>query len=208
MADAVAVAQAVAEALEKLGIIYWIGGSMASSIYGTPRSTQDVDFVAELKEEQVDALVDALKDEFYIDGEAVRRAIRTRRSFNVIHLDTMYKADIFVLGADRHAQEEKERRRKERLGSEPDAPTAYFCSAEDIILQKLVWYRKGGNISDRQWNDVLSVIKVQANNLDYAYLRRWAFELNINDLLDKALSDAGLSDRSTQPHFNDDDVEI
>jgi hypothetical protein len=192
MPDAVAVAQAVANALESLGVVYWIGGSMASSIYGTPRSTQDVDFVAELKEEQVDALVAALEAEFYIDGEAIRRAIRSRRSFNLIHLDTMYKADIFVLGADHHAQEEKKRRRKERLGPEPDAPTAYFCSAEDIILQKLLWYRKGGNISDRQWNDVLSVMKVQANNLDLNYLRTWAIDLNINDLLDKALIDAGL----------------
>jgi len=191
--DAVVVAQTIAERLEKLGIVYWIGGSVASSIYGIPRSTQDVDFVAELKEEHVEELVAALEAEFYIDSDVVRRAIRSRRSFNVIHLDTMYKADIFVLGTDHHAQEEKQRRRIEPLGSGPDAPTAYFCSPEDIVLQKLRWFRKGGGISERQWDDLLSVLKVQANALDYDYLKRWAADLALSDLLEKAFDDAGIN---------------
>ena len=199
MANPVAVAQSIAQALENLGVVYWIGGSMASSIYGTPRSTQDVDFIAELKEEQADALVAALEAEFYIDPEAVRRAIRSRRSFNVFHLDTMYKADIFVLGRDHWAQEEKQRRRVEPLGPEPDAPTAYFCSAEHIVLQKLLWFRKGGGISDRQWNDVLSVLKVQADKLDYDYLQHWAANLALSDLLEKAFDDAGLTDSTPHP---------
>ncbi|MGH9938829.1 MAG: hypothetical protein ACREAM_21520 [Blastocatellia bacterium] len=172
---------------------------MASSIYGTPRSTQDVDFVAELKEEQIVALVAALEAEFYIDSAVVRRAVRSRRSFNVIHLDTMYKADIFVLGADRHAQEEKQRRRIERLGPGPDAPTAYFCSAEDVVLQKLLWFRKGAGVSERQWNDLLSVLKVQANALDYDYLNRWATELGVADLLVRAFDDAGIAFSTTDP---------
>lgn len=192
MSEAVKVAQTIAQTLERLGIVYWIGGSMASSIYGTPRSTQDVDFVAELNEGQIDTLVAALESEFYIDSEVVRRAVRSRRSFNLIHLDTMYKADIFVLGADRHAQEEKRRRRIEPLGPGPDAPTAYFCSAEDIVLQKLLWFRKGGGVSERQWNDLLAVLKIQANALDYDYLKRWAAELGIVDLLLRSFDDAGV----------------
>jgi hypothetical protein len=190
MADAVAVARAIAGALENLGIVYWIGGSMASSIYGTPRSTQDVDIVAELNEEHVEALVASLEADFYIDAESVRRAIRSRRSFNIIHLGTMYKTDIFILGSHPHAQEEKQRRRKEPLGPEPDAPAAYFCSAEDIVLQKLRWFRKGGGVSDRQWNDILGVLKVQAGSLDSEYLRTWAVDLGIHDLLEKAFLDA------------------
>jgi hypothetical protein len=193
MSDIIAVAHILAQTLEKLGVVYWIGGSMASAIHGVPRSTQDVDFVAELKEEQVDDLVAALESEFYIDREVVRRAVRSRRSFNVIHLDTMYKADVFVMGADSHAQAEKERRRIEPLGPEPESPTAYFCSAEDIILQKLRWFRKGGGVSDRQWNDLLSVLKVQANALDYDYLRHWAAELEVADLLLSAFDDAGIT---------------
>lgn len=192
MSDIIAVAHALAQTLEKLGVIYWIGGSMASAVHGVPRSTQDVDFVAELKEEHVDDLVAALESEFYIDREVVRRAVRSRKSFNVIHLVTMYKADVFVMGADGHAQAEKNRRAIEPLGPEPNSPTAYFCSAEDIVLQKLRWFRKGGGISDRQWNDLLSVLKVQTNTLDYAYLRHWAVELGVADLLLKAFDDAGI----------------
>jgi len=157
-----------------------------------------VDFVAELKEEQVDDLVAALESEFYIDREVVRRAVRSRRSFNVIHLDTMYKADVFVLGADGHAQAEKQRRRIEPLGPELNSPTAYFCSAEDIVLQKLRWFRKGGGVSDRQWNDLLSVLKVQANALDYDYLRHWATELTVDDLLLRAFDDAGITPTSAK----------
>jgi hypothetical protein len=171
---------------------------MASAIHGVPRSTQDVDFVAELNEEQVDDLVAVLESEFYIDREVVRRAVRSRRSFNVIHLGTMYKADVFVMGTDGHAQAEKKRRRIEALGPEPDSPTAYFCSAEDIVLQKLRWFRKGGGISDRQWSDLLSVLKVQANALDYDYLRYWTAELGVADLLLRAFDDAGISPTSAK----------
>jgi hypothetical protein len=103
----------------------------------------------------------------------------------------MYKADIFVLGSDPHAQAEMQRRRAEPLGPEPDAPTVYFCSAEDIVLQKLRWFQKGGGISDRQWNDVTDVLKVQANTLNDDYLRHWATELGLADLLNQALVDAG-----------------
>lgn len=193
MSDIVAVAHTLAQTLEKLGVVYWIGGSMASALHGVPRSTQDVDFVAELKEEQVDDLVAALESQFYIDREVVRRAVRSRRSFNVIHLDTMYKADVFVMSADGHAQAEKQRRRIESLEPGPNSPTAYFCSAEDIVLQKLRWFRKGGEISDRQWNDLLSVLKVQANTLDFDYLGHWAAELGLTDLLVKAFDDAGIT---------------
>lgn len=198
MDEAVAIAQTLAQTFEKLGIIYWIGGSIVTSIYGTPHSTQVVDIVAELQEEHVDALVAALEPEFYIDRNVVLRAVRAHRSFNVIHLDTMYKADIFVLGADQWAQVEKQRRRVESFGAEADAVTAYFCSAEDIILQKLRWFKKGGGLSDRQWNDLLSVLKVQAYQLDYDYLRHWAAQLELTELLDRAYADAGL-DNSTSP---------
>lgn len=199
MADAVEVARLLTQTLEKLGIVYWIGGSMASSIYGLPRSTQAVDVVAKLREEQVNNFVAALESEFYIDSQAVLRAVQSRRSFNVIHLDTMYKADIFVLRKDRRAQEEKQRRRLEPLGKEPDSPTAYFCSAEDIVLQKLLWFRKSGNILERQLDDVQNVLKVQANTLNYDYLKRWAVELDISDLLEDAFDDAGITPFTPSP---------
>jgi hypothetical protein len=193
LGDALLVLQTVAQALEDLGIPYLIGGSLASSIYGTPRLTQDVDFVADLREEQVEPLVAALQTEFYIDDLAVRRAIRIQRSFNVIHLATMYKADVFVLKAEPYAQEQMRRRREELLKFAGGEAPIWFCTAEDVVLQKLRWFRKGGGLSAQQWNDLLSVLKVQAERLDYAYLRHWAAELGLDELLTQALADAGIS---------------
>ncbi len=193
MSDAVRIALLLAQTFEKLGVIYWIGGSLASSVHGWPRSTQDVDLVAELNETQVDDLVAALENEFYIDGKSVRDAIAHHRSFNVIHLDSVYKADIFILGTSRFAQVEKQRRRLEFLTSEPAAPSAYFCSAEDIVLQKLLWFRKSEEVLTKQLDDVQGVLKVQTDRLDYDYLHNWATELSISDLLDKALADAGIT---------------
>lgn len=197
MSDAIRVAQFLAEVLEKLGVVYWIGGSMASSTYGLPRSTQDVDLVAELKEEHVDDLVAALENDFYIDRQAVQRAINSQRSFNVIHLDSMYKADIFILGPTPYAQAEKARRRLDPLGNWPGAPTAYFCSAEDIVLQKLVWFRKSGGVLTKQLEDIQQVLKVQAKTIDLNYLHCWAAELGVTDLLGKILAESGITDSQT-----------
>lgn len=193
MTDAVLVAQILTETLERLGIVYWIGGSMASSVYGLPRSTQDVDLVADLKEDHVDSLMAALENDFYIDRQSVRRAISTMRSFNVIHLDSMYKADIFILGSTAYAQAEKERRRLEPLRNQPESPQAYFCSAEDIVLQKLLWFRKSSGVLEKQLDDVRQVLKVQAKALDYDYLLHWSTELGISGLLEKAFDDAGIT---------------
>ncbi|MBL8188229.1 MAG: hypothetical protein JNK38_09485 [Acidobacteria bacterium] len=173
--------------------MYWIGGSMASSTHGLPRSTQDVDLVAELKEEHIDGLVAALENDFYIDRQAVQRAVSSQRSFNVIHLDSMYKADIFILGSTPYAQAEKARRRLDPLGNWPGAPTAYFCSAEDIVLQKLVWFRKSGDVLTKQLDDVQQVLKVQAKTIDLGYLHHWAIELGVTDLLDVVLTDSGIT---------------
>jgi hypothetical protein len=188
---AIQVAARVARVLEELHVAYLVGGSLASSTYGIPRSTQDVDLVADLRQQHIVPLLSALETEFYIDADRVREAIRDRTSFNVIHLGTMYKADIFVVQSAPWSREELARRRAERVGADEDAISLYFCSPEDTILHKLDWYRAGGRVSDRQWNDVLGVLKVQAKTLDLAYLRRWAADLGLTDLLEQALHDAG-----------------
>lgn len=78
----------VVAALEALDVPYYIGGSVASSVYGEPRTTVDVDLVAELRSEHVRSFVQSLGENFYADEERIRQAIRLRRSFNVIHLGT------------------------------------------------------------------------------------------------------------------------
>lgn len=182
----------VVEALEQLGAPYHIGGSVASSIYGILRATIDVDLVADLRLEQVRPLVKQLEAAYYIDEDMIRDAIRHRSSFAVIHLDTMLKVDIFIPKSRLFDQEELRRVQQEVLaeGTRP----FNVASPEGTILNKLEWYRMGGEVSDRQWNDILGVLKVQGTHLDMAYLQRWSASLNVTDLLERALVDAGLKE--------------
>jgi hypothetical protein len=184
--EPVAVTLQVVEVLDALGVPYLIGGSFASSVYGTYRATADVDLVADLKFEQVEALVKALRDQFYIDAELVRDAIRYRRSFSAIHLTTMFKVDVFIPQQRPYSQTQLERRAKRIIWPQPEC-TAYLASAEDNILAKLEWYRLGNEVSDQQWRDILGMIKTQGERLDLAYLRQWAAALQVADLLEKAL---------------------
>lgn len=182
----------IVEALEELGVSYHIGGSVASSIYGIFRATIDADLVANLHLEQVRPLVKRLQADYYIDEDMIRDAIKRRSSFNVIHLDTMLKVDVFIPKTRLFDQEELRRVQQEVL-SEGTRPFN-IASPEGTILNKLEWYRMGGEVSDRQWNDILGVLKVQGTNLDIVYLQHWAANLNVTDLLERAFVDAGLKD--------------
>ena len=182
---------AVAAAIERLDVPFFIAGSFASNAYGFYRATADADLVADLKIRHIDPLVVALSGRFYIAEEAVRQAVMNRGSFNVIDLNTSMKVDIFAMKRELFQIEEMQRRVRRALT--PDGATeTWLATPEDTILAKLDWYRLGGGVSDRQWGDVLGVMKVQAENLDLAYLRRWADELRLRDLLDRALDDSGL----------------
>jgi hypothetical protein len=190
--DPVQIMALVATALEACKVPYMVGGSLASSRYGLPRTTQDVDMVADLREEHVNPLVTALQEEFYIDSNLIEEALQRVSSFNIIHLQSAHKVDIFILPSSEWAQQQMSRRRRETLGAGRKHNAFYFCSPEDIILNKLDWYRQGGAISDRQWNDVLGVLKVQSLTLELDYLRHWAAELGLADLLAQALREANV----------------
>ncbi len=191
--DILAVTEPVVEAFEKLGIPYYIGGSVASSAYGIPRSTMDVDMVSDLKPAHVRSLVRMLESSYYIDENMILDAIGRRSSFNIIHLETMLKIDIFVAKNTPYDMETFRRRRKDTLDEEQETAEFYLVSPEDIILNKLAWFRLGGGVSDRQWNDVLGVLKVQKNLLDDNYLKHWASELKVEDLLERAFQDSDVS---------------
>ena len=190
--DIIAALDAVAEAFEKLGITYYIGGSVASSAFGTARATLDIDIVADLRLYQVDPLVESLESEYYIDGDTIRDAIHRRSSFNLVHLETMIKVDVFILRDTDYHKRAFERKRRDTLDEEGESREFYLASPEDIILNKLDWYRMGGGVSDRQWLDILGVMKVQKGLLDTGYLRQWASELKLSDLLDRAFDEAGI----------------
>jgi hypothetical protein len=181
----------VTSILEQLGIDYLVGGSLASSLHGIPRSTQDVDLVARLEPRHVKPLIEALGDGFYIDEDTVLDAIRRKATFNLIELSTMFKLDFFVAKGDLISGQQMSRRQTINLGGEP-AQTLVVSSPEDIILQKLDWFRLGNEISERQWTDVLGVMKVQGQRLDRGYLKQSAELMNLGDLLDRALNEAQL----------------
>lgn len=174
---------------EKLGVPYLIGGSLASTLYGMVRTTQDSDIVAEMRLEHLQPFVTALQDEFYMDGEMIADAIQSYVSFNIIHRKTMFKVDIFVPRPRPFLHSQLARAQRQRFMLDKEV-SARFASPEDTILAKLEWYRLGGEVSERQWRDILGVMKVRAGALDLAYLQRWAHELQVTDLLDRALQEA------------------
>lgn len=173
--------------LENLGIPYLIGGSLASTLYGMVRSTQDSDIVTEMRTKYVQPFVTALQNEFFIDEEMIVESIKTHSSFNIIHRDTMFKVDVFIPDPRPFLQSQISRAQRQtfNLGTEI---SANFASPEDTILSKLEWYRMGGEVSDRQWRDILGVLKIREGDLDIDYLRKWARELNVSDLLERAFA--------------------
>ncbi len=188
--EPVAVTLLVVEALEALGVPYLIGGSLASAVHGVVRATLDVDLVADLRPEHAARFAQGLGNAFYADLDAIRDAIRRRSSFNLIHLETMFKVDVFIPKQRPFDQVQLTRRTQQVVATDPER-TAYVASAEDIILAKLEWYQMGGQVSERQWRDVLGVLTVQEGRLDMAYLRRWAAKLGVDGLLERALAEAG-----------------
>lgn len=173
----------VIKALEECGIKYFIGGSLGSSIYGIPRATLDADLISDLDHTKVQQLVEKLKDEFYIDADMIYDAIQHRSCFNLIHLPTMFKVDIFILKNDLYATVEFSRRRPEIVLETGEI--MQIAAPEDIILTKLLWYKDGGCVADRQYQDAKGVLLVQDELLDHNYLIHWAKMLGIDDLLEK-----------------------
>jgi alkanesulfonate monooxygenase SsuD/methylene tetrahydromethanopterin reductase-like flavin-dependent oxidoreductase (luciferase family) len=179
----------VVAALEKLDIKYVVGGSYASSAHGDTRSTNDIDILAAISVKQGRALAAELKDKFYADELAIEHAIKAKQHFNVIDTDTMFKVDIFPSKRTEFEKQQLERRQIAIIDPEREA-TAFVATAEDTILAKLAWYRLGGEVSDLQWRDILGVLKRQRKRLDFEYLRHWADDLKVSDLLTEAFAEA------------------
>ena len=188
--DILAALDPVVKAFEKIGASYCLGGSVASSAYGIARATLVVDLVADLSAQHVNPLTEMLKSDYYIDKEMILDSIKRHSSFNLIHLETMLKVDIFIIKDRPYDEVAFQRKRKDTLDEEQGAAEFYLASPEDIILNKLEWFQMGGKVSERQWHDVLGIMKVQRELMDKEYLRRWAAELGISDLLEQAFRDA------------------
>jgi hypothetical protein len=187
--EPIVVTAKVTSVLEKLAVPYFIGGSLASTLYGMVRTTQDSDIITELRSEHLQPFVNALQDEFYVDEEMIAEAITHKSSFNIIHRESMFKVDVFIPRERAFVKRQFSRAHKETLSVEPEI-RAMVSTAEDVLLAKLEWYRMGGEVSERQWRDVLGVLKVQEGSLDLDYLRQMAKGLKVEDLLERALREA------------------
>jgi len=168
----------VAEALEALGIEYMIGGSQASTYYGEPRFTQDIDIVARLDAARVAALLERFPPPaFYASEEAAREAVETRGQFNVIHPESGLKIDIFV--AKDTPYDRLSLQRRHQLPLVPGR-SAYFARAEDVILYKMLYYREGG--SEVHVRDILGMLKVSGGEIDPRYVAEWASRLGLAEI--------------------------
>lgn len=176
--------------LDDLGIRYHVGGSFASAVHGVPRQTMDADLVVDLHVSQIDALTARLQPDFYIDADVVSEAVRRRSSFNTIHFASGFKIDFFVKGTSEFDELELERSVLTEIVSDPPQ-SAWIKSAEDTVLRKLEWYRSGGEVSDRQWRDILGILMTVGDSMDREYLVTWAHRLDVDDLLERAWRQVG-----------------
>ena len=174
--------------LERLNIPYFIAGSLASTVHGEVRTTQDSDVVAEITPSHVEAFVTSAEKLFFVDGAEVSKAIQEQTSFNLIHRESFFRVDVFIPQKTDFNASQLERARSELIVSQPQAK-AYIATAEDTILAKLNWFQASGGTSQRQWNDVIGIIKIQAERLDHDYMSVWAEKLGLSQLLNKALNE-------------------
>lgn len=176
----------MAQIFDDLRIPYALGGSLASSLFGEPRSTVDVDLAIRLDSGQGAALLERATAEFYVPIDAAQAAIQTRSSFNLIDTDNGLKVDLFVLGDGLLDRMQIARRVEVTV---PGAVKGiWVTSPEDQVLRKLDWYRLGGAISDRQWRDVVGILRNRAGDIDLEYLTNTAREVGLADLLADALT--------------------
>lgn len=184
-------AAAVVGLLRGLGLPVFVGGSVASSLYGMPRSTHDVDLVTRMELSDVSALIRALGGRYYCSREAIDEAVAARTYFNLIDYTTMLKIDIFVLGDSPFADAELAGVRDLEI----DRATKLWLPlprVEDLIVQKLAWFDEGGQVADTQWRDVLGMLRVQRAVLDLTRLAELAHLRGVSGLARRALVEAGV----------------
>jgi hypothetical protein len=175
--------------LEGLGVRYLIGGSLASSVHGETRSTNDVDVRVDFHSEHVEPFVEAIRGDYYVSESAVRAAVESGYHFNMIHTNAAVKVDLFLAGSDPFDLERLDARQPLQLPTEPET-RVYVDTAEHSVLRKLEWFRRGGEVSERQWRDVVAILRIQGSRLDRPRLGMWAPRLGVADLLDRAFQEA------------------
>ncbi len=187
--DSIALAGELHQLFESINIPYYVSGGVASSIHGEARSTRDLDLVVQVQVSQVDLLVQTLEAAgFYCPAGAVEDIkLGRERTLSITHTETIANADLIVMDGSPFAETQMSRR---KLLDMEGMPRFWIASPEDMVLQKLLWGR--ASRSEKQWRDVLGILKLQGDNLDYGYLTQWAERLGLVDALSQALTEAGI----------------
>ncbi len=172
-------------ALERAGIRYAVGGSWASTAFGDPRFTNDIDILADITPENLRAFLQALPQDFYADSPSAEAAIRSGKPFNVIHMPTVLKFDLFPANAFPIGAEELDRAVVVENTGLSRGP-ARFVTREDILLAKLHWFKAGGEVSEVQWRDIQGLVRSAYRGFDMEYLGRGAEKLGVRELLKRA----------------------
>jgi hypothetical protein len=178
----------VADAFGRLGLQFYVGGSVASSFHGAMRSTMDIDVVADIGDADVGPLIKELGEEYYASESAIRVAVRRKSSFNLIHFATSFKVDVFAHRRRAFDTSAFARATPGQIGSDAGF-SAPIATAEDIIISKLEWYRLGNEVSERQWKDVTTVLLLLGDRSDLPYLRKFAESVGVDDLLERLLAE-------------------
>lgn len=170
---------------------YYITGGVAAIVYGEPRTTRDLDLVINLQRESIAPLAAALTAAgFYCPPGAVEDIQFGRgQTLSVTHMSMVLNADL-VLNADTVSDRSKMQRRRLETLDEAGTQQFWVAAPEDLILAKLLWGKRSN--SQKQWRDVLGVLKVQGESLDFAYMLAWAEPLELSMELAQALVEAGL----------------
>ena len=179
----------VASRLESLGIRYAIGGSLASSAWGQMRQTNDADIEVYLSPSHIEPLTEAFHDPYLLSKSELQNAVESAapfRSVQLINMDEAFKVDLFLLDDSEYSMSELDRVVTVNIsGTTP----LKLLAPENIVIAKLRWFQLGNQVSDRQWNDIVSVLETQRGMLDIEYLSAWSRQFLVSDLLDQALSE-------------------
>ena len=183
-AELLAVIESVVSAFRRQDVAYFITGSLASSIHGEFRATNDLDVVATLERRNLAPLIASLSGEFLADLDQAMEALEAGTSFNLIHRGTYLKVDVFpcLTAFDREAT-----RRALDVVPSGGHGSLRVATREDILLAKLRWYRLGGETSEVQQRDIESLVALNRDHFDHPYLTRWAEALGVEDLLRRFL---------------------
>jgi hypothetical protein len=176
---------AIVTQLHHFEIPHMLAGSFASTYHGDPRTTNDIDLVIDPSAEALEAFVGGLDAErFYVSAEAARAAFEHRGQFNVVLLDSGWKADLILRKERPFSRAEFERRQPAEIAG----VSVFVATAEDTIIAKLEWARAGE--SERQLRDVVGILDVSGEHLDREYIASWVEDLDLRALWARANAEA------------------